>query len=225
MSGTDPSAGAQSRWTSQLIVKIAIVAAVAGCLGPLAFALVRSSTHTPPKSSRVQAVGRVSLNSSPAASSVQAPSAQAASRPAAVASNVPGATTTSTIALLSAATTTSTTLAASSQVAVVTVVDADDGKTIVLRRGQKLRVVLDGPTWQFAEPSDADVLTPQGQATYTPGENCTPLPGTHCGKVTAEFQAMKMGTSVVTATRAPCNEGFQCPDEQAQYRLEVRVRT
>jgi len=225
MSRTDPSAGS-SRWTSQLVVKIAIVAAAAGCLGPLVFAVVRSGTHPAPKSRQVQAVGRVSLNSSPAASTVHAPAAQESARPATIGTTVPGAVTTSTTPLASVATTTSTTAAASSpQVAMVTVVDADDGKTIVLRRGQGLRVVLDGPTWQFAEPSDSEVLTPQGPATYTPGDNCTPLPGTHCGKVTAEFRAMKMGTSVVTATRAPCNEGFQCPDEQAQYRLEVRVRS
>jgi hypothetical protein len=102
------------------------------------------------------------------------------------------------------------------------VVDADDGKVIMLRKGQRLRVVLQGPTWQFAEPSDPDVTAPQGAPTYAPGDNCTPLPGTHCGTVTAEFKALKPGAAVITASRAPC---FQCPDDHPQYRLEVRVRS
>jgi hypothetical protein len=220
MSGADTS-----RWTSQLVIKVAIAAAAVGCLGPLAFALVRSGTEQTRPSRKVATVGQVSLNSSPAASSALPPSAPPAARPAAVEATIPGVVTTSTTLAVSTATTTSTTIpgaSSASQVAVVTVVDADDGKVIMLRRGQRLRVVLQGPTWQFAEPSDHEVLTPQGSPTYTPGDNCTPLPGTHCGTVTAEFKAMKTGASVVSATRAPC---VQCADDHPQYRLEVRVRS
>jgi hypothetical protein len=220
MSGADTS-----RWTSQLVIKVAIAAAAVGCLGPLAFALVRSGTEQTRPSRKVATVGQVSLNSSPAASSALPPSAPPAARPAAVETTIPGVVTTSTTLAVSTATTTSTTIpgaSSASQVAVVTVVDADDGKVIMLRRGQRLRVVLQGPTWQFAEPSDHEVLTPQGSPTYTPGDNCTPLPGTHCGTVTAEFKAMKTGASVVSATRAPC---VQCADDHPQYRLEVRVRS
>jgi hypothetical protein len=213
-----------SRWTSQLVIKIAVIAAVVGCLGPLVFALVRSGTRSPTQARKVATVGQVSLNSSPAVSSAQPPLAQPSSHTATVPSTVPDAVATSTTVLASATTTSSTVLgsAGAPQVDVVTVADADDGKTIVLRKGQRLRVVLSGPTWQFAEPSDKDVLAQQGQQTYTPGENCTPLPGSHCGTVTAEFKALKIGASVVTAARAPC---VQCSDDRNQYRLDVRVRS
>jgi hypothetical protein len=218
MSGADTS-----RWTSQLVIKVAIAAAAIGCLGPLAFALVRSGTEQASPSRKVATAGQVELNSSPAASNAQPPSAHPAVPPATVGITVPDAVTTSTTLLASVPTTTSTTIAGQSSVSqVVTVVDADDGKTIMLRRGQRLRVVLEGPTWQFAEPSDHEVLTPQGSSTYTPGDNCTPLPGTHCGTVTAEFKAMKTGVSVVNASRAPC---VQCADDHPQYKLEVRVRS
>ena len=218
MSGADPS-----RWTSQLVIKVAIVAAAVGCLGPLAFALVRSGTEQPRQTRKVATVGQVELNSSPAASSVVPQTPRPAALPAAETAP-PGVTTTSTTAA-STATTTPTTIAgaaAASPVPVVTVVDADDGKVITVRRGQRLRVVLQGPTWQFADPSDREVLTPQGSPTYTPGDNCTPLPGTHCGNVTAEFQAAKTGTSTLTAARARC---LACADDDPQYRVEVRVRS
>lgn len=220
MSGADTS-----RWTSQFVIKLAIGAAAVGCLGPLTFAVVRSGTEQTRPSRKVATVGQVSLNSSPAATSAQPPSDHPSARPVTVETTVPGVVATSTTLAASTATTTSTTIVGApsgSQVAVVTVVDADDGKVIMLRRGQRLRVVLQGPTWQFAEPTDHDVLTPQGSQTYTPGDNCTPLPGTHCGTVTAEFKAMKTGASVVTAQRAPC---VQCADDDPQYRLEVRVRS
>jgi hypothetical protein len=208
-----------------LVIKIAIAAAAVGCLGPLAFALVRSGTdHTQP-ARKVATVGQVELNSSPAASSAQPPSERPSTRRAPVGTTVPDALATTTTLAAPAAITTSTTSAGASaapQVAVVTVVDADDGKVIMLRKGQRLRVVLQGPTWQFAEPTDAEVATPQGSPSYTPGDNCTPLPGTHCGTVTAEFKAMKAGASSISASRAPC---FQCPDDHPQYRLEVRVRS
>ena len=219
MSGADTS-----RWTSQFVIKLAIGAAAIGCLGPLAFALVRSGTEQTRPSRKVATVGQVALNSSPAAST-QPPSDHPSARPATVETTVPQVVATSTTLAASTVSTTSTTIVggpSASQVAVVTVVDADDGKVIMLRKGQRLRVVLQGPTWSFAEPSDHDVLTPQGSPTYTPGDNCTPLPGTHCGTVTAEFKAMKTGASVVTAQRAPC---FQCADDHPQYRLEVRVRS
>jgi hypothetical protein len=223
-----------SRWTSQSIIKVAIVAAAVGCLGPLAFAVVRSGTEPPARTRKVATVGQVSLNSSPAASQAQAAPAERSSGSASASSSpsttIAGASApTSTTLLAAVPTTTSTSLvprgSGDPQVAVVTVVDADDGKTISLRQGQMLRVVLDGPSWQFAEPSDAKVLAPQGEPTYTQGENCAPLPGTHCGTMKAEFKALKTGAATVTALRAPCGEAFRCADEAAKYQLEVRVRT
>ena len=225
-----------SRWTSQYIIKVAIVAAAVGCLGPLAFAIVHSGTETSQRTRKVATVGQVSLNSSPAASQAQSAPAEQRSASASPSGSVsPGTTVvdaiapTSTTLLTAVPTTTSTTLAprgsGDPQVAVVTVVDADDGKTISLRQGQVLRVVLEGPAWQFAEPTDAKVVAPQGEPTYTQGENCAPLPGTHCGTMKAEFRALKTGAATISATRPPCGEGFRCNDEAAKYQLEVRVRT
>lgn len=222
-----------SRWTSQFIVKVAIIGAALGFVGPLVFAIVRAGTDDEADRPRqVATVDQVALNSSPAASQVRPPDARQR-QPATGASPTtvpPDVSTTSTsVAVVSPSTSTSTTTPAASaqQPSVVTVVDADDGKTIVLRRGQQLRVVLEGPTWQFAEPTDSKVLAPQGAPTYTAGEDCTPLPGTNCGTVTAEFRAGQAGASTLVAHRAPCGDParFQCLDEQAKFQLEVRVRT
>src|SRR5947199_8035253 len=59
MSQTDTSP-----WTSHLIVRVAVVAAALGCIGPLALAVVRVGTHEVAPARRVTAAGRTAANPS-----------------------------------------------------------------------------------------------------------------------------------------------------------------
>src|SRR5437588_1284161 len=115
MSGTDTS-----RWTSQFVIRIAIIAAVVGCVGPLAFALVRSSSGGPTKAKKVATVGQVALNSSPAASESRTPAARSSEAASSVPTTVAGTpmtvTTTPTVTVVSTTSTTITTASTAPQV-------------------------------------------------------------------------------------------------------------
>jgi hypothetical protein len=84
-------------------------------------------------------------------------------------------------------------------------------------------VILRSTYWQFADPSNTDVLASQGPTVYATGDNCPPLPGTGCGTATATYRAQKPGSSTITATRAACNETLRCTPDDMQFRLDVKV--
>lgn len=106
---------------------------------------------------------------------------------------------------------------------VVKVGDAADGHTVVLRRGQRLRVVLASTYWQFHRSSNPDVLRMGGPPVVKPRlTGC--VPGQGCGTATATFVASTLGRAVVTATRTSCGEAMGCTAESGRYSLVVVVR-
>jgi len=117
----------------------------------------------------------------------------------------------------------------SSSLTTVVATDSDNGGTIVLRPGQKLKVVLSSTYWQFQDSSDRAVLRLDGQPQYAPrstdpsGASC--VPGQGCGTATAIFRAISAGQATVTATRNACGEALRCTGSQGSYMLNVIVRS
>jgi hypothetical protein len=105
---------------------------------------------------------------------------------------------------------------------VVTATDKDNGRTIVLRPGQRLRVVLGSTYWQFRASSNPAVLRLVGTPKTTPRSGC--MVGAGCGTETATFVAAAAGRAVVTAGRTSCGEAMGCTPAASRFMLHVVVR-
>lgn len=105
-----------------------------------------------------------------------------------------------------------------------------NGRTLTLRTGQTLRVVLGSPTaagstsWSFA-PLGSGVLSPLGTPTVTPDRsdgNCG-RPGMGCGTVALTLTAQATGTTEVSASRTSCGEAIRCAAGQDRFHVTVVV--
>jgi hypothetical protein len=106
----------------------------------------------------------------------------------------------------------------------VTATESDNGRTIVLRRGGSLTVVLHSTYWTIAGSSAPRVLSERGRPVTTPAPpsaHC--VPGQGCGTVTARFLAVGDGRADVTASRTTCGEALMCAPNQRSYVLHVVV--
>ena len=109
------------------------------------------------------------------------------------------------------------------QRAVISVTGRDNGRTITLKRGQRLRVVLSSTYWTFQNSSNRAVLSLDGRPRITRrASGC--VAGAGCGTVTATYVAKAAGPALVTATRTSCGEAMGCTDATGRYSLDVVVR-
>jgi hypothetical protein len=106
----------------------------------------------------------------------------------------------------------------------ITASDGDNGGTLSLNPGQRLRVVLDSTYWTFNESSNPQVLRLDGQPSVSPQPSGC-VPGAGCGTTTATYVAVSDGTAVVTATRTSCGEAEGCTGASGQYSVQVVVRS
>ena len=98
-----------------------------------------------------------------------------------------------------------------------------DGRTLTLRRGQHLVVVLHSTYWEFAPSSNPGVLRAAGAPKTVPHPSGC-VPGEGCGTVTAVYVARRRGAAVVAASRTSCGEALRCSADAGSYVLHVRVR-
>jgi predicted secreted protein len=103
-----------------------------------------------------------------------------------------------------------------------TLTDADNGRTVALRVGERLRVVLASTYWELQPSSDPTVLQADGQPVVAPQRNGCVV-GQGCGTVTAEFTAHAPGSATVTATRTTCGEALACAPADRRYQVVVTV--
>lgn len=100
--------------------------------------------------------------------------------------------------------------------------DRDNGTTVRLRAGARLRVVLSSTYWNFDPSSNPEVLGSNGAPTIDPQlKGC--VIGAGCGTVTATFTATARGSAIVTATRTTCGEALACTGSQGHYTITVIV--
>ena len=102
--------------------------------------------------------------------------------------------------------------------------ERQNNKTVTLKKGQRLQVVLHSTYWQFHGSSDGAVLTLIGRPRARPRlTGC--VPGAGCGTVTSVYLAASAGTADVTASRTSCGEALGCTPAASRYTLHVRVAT
>ena len=104
----------------------------------------------------------------------------------------------------------------------VRITERQNERTVTLRRGQLLRVVLHSTYWQFAKASDRSVLRLVRAPRVRPAPGC--VAGSGCGTVTASYLAASRGTSTVGAERNSCGEAMGCTGDTGRYTVRIVVR-
>jgi len=102
--------------------------------------------------------------------------------------------------------------------------DAENGRTIMVRVGDRVSVVLDSTYWNFAGSSNVRVMAPAGRPSVSP-EPSGCVPGGGCGTDTAAFVAIAPGTAQISASRTTCGEALRCTGSAGRYHLTVEVRS
>jgi hypothetical protein len=103
----------------------------------------------------------------------------------------------------------------------ITVTDANDGQTVTLHAGQKLRVTLLSTYWEIQPPSAPLVLRQDVQPIVSPSPGC--VAGAGCGTAAATFTALAPGHATVVATRTSCGEAMRCLGNSGHFQVEVVV--
>jgi predicted secreted protein len=110
---------------------------------------------------------------------------------------------------------------AGGQGSAVTATDRDNGMTIRLRPGQRLRVILSSTYWMIQNSSNTAVLRIEGQPVITPRSGC--VPGAGCGTAVATYVAAAAGSAAIIATRTSCGEAMGCTAATGRFSLNVVV--
>ena len=103
-----------------------------------------------------------------------------------------------------------------------TVTDRDNGTTVVLHVGDRLKVVLASTYWTIHQSSNAAVLRVDGHQVIKgrPG-GC--VPGGGCGTATRSYTAASPGTVTLGASRISCGEALRCTGGQGFFKISVTV--
>jgi uncharacterized protein YceK len=107
---------------------------------------------------------------------------------------------------------------------VVTVTDADNGRTLSLQVGERLRVTLDSPFWTFQPVTASAVLRTDATALVSPTSTCPPPMGSAaCGGQSASYTATGPGRTFVLATRVVCGEAARCTGPAGRFEITLTV--
>lgn len=104
----------------------------------------------------------------------------------------------------------------------ITATDKDNGRTLKLVPGQRLKVILASTYWNFQNNSSAAVLRVETQPHINPQPSGC-VPGAGCGTATVTYQATGSGQASITATRTSCGEAMGCTGGAGNYSLHVVV--
>lgn len=115
-----------------------------------------------------------------------------------------------------------TTTVASQAPAAVALADADTGRSVTVRRGGTVTVVLHSTYWTFAAPSNGSVVQAQGAPVVVADrQGC--VPGGGCGTVTAKYAAVGDGQATLSAHRDSCGEAMRCQGTAGDWRVTIVV--
>ena len=106
---------------------------------------------------------------------------------------------------------------------VITISEADNGRTVSAHTGDGVIAVLHSTYWSFDPPS-RDGITPDGPATVTPDlRGC--VPGSGCGTATARYRIVATGQTTLSAHRNSCGEALACTGGQGDWTVIIDVPT
>jgi len=103
--------------------------------------------------------------------------------------------------------------------------DHANGRTLHVKVGERLNLILSSAYWQVRGSSAPAVLRQDGAATPLPRPStCPKLPGLGCVPVRTTFLALAPGTAVISASRTTCGEALRCAASQRHFRVTIVVR-
>jgi hypothetical protein len=101
--------------------------------------------------------------------------------------------------------------------------DGSNGRTVHVKPGDRIELVLGSDYWVIRASSAPAVLRQDGPSrTLAPVRSCPP--GVGCRPLRTLFAALSPGTAVITAHRRTCGEALRCVGSQGRFRLTVVVR-
>jgi hypothetical protein len=103
---------------------------------------------------------------------------------------------------------------------------ASISKTVTVKVGDSLKLVLASSYWNLAGSSAPQVLRQNGPTVLLPRpSSCPPIPGLGCTPTRTDFTALKAGTTVITASRTTCGEALRCVNRPTRFTLTVVVKS
>lgn len=100
---------------------------------------------------------------------------------------------------------------------------AASGKTVHVKVGDRIALILGSQYWIIRGSSAPAVVHQEGHTTTLPPSPQSCPPGVGCRPLRAIFAAQTPGTAVITAHRTTCGEAIRCVGSQGHYRLTVIV--
>ena len=99
----------------------------------------------------------------------------------------------------------------------------DNHRTVTVKPGSTVRVVLGNTYWTFVPPSAGGVLMPVGEPVVKPNMNAGCVAGQGCGTVISTYDAKTQGVTKIAAGRISCGEALRCTGSQGTYTVTIKV--
>jgi hypothetical protein len=107
---------------------------------------------------------------------------------------------------------------------VIVVRDNANGRTVSVRTGDSLELILSSSYWNVTGSSASHVLRQDGATALLPRPgSCPKIPGLGCTPERTDFKALTNGKAVITASRTTCGEALACAGRATRFTLTVVV--
>jgi hypothetical protein len=106
----------------------------------------------------------------------------------------------------------------------IVVRDNANGRTISMRVGESLELILSSSYWNVGGSSASGVLRQDGTTVLLPRPaGCPDIPGLGCTPERTSFRALAGGQAVITASRTSCGEALRCVGKATRFAITVVV--
>jgi predicted small secreted protein len=107
---------------------------------------------------------------------------------------------------------------------VIVVRDNANGRTISVRAGVTVELILSSSYWNVTGSSASRVLRQEGATVLMPRPGtCPDIPGLGCTPERTEFTALTGGKAVISANRTSCGEALRCVGRATRFTVTVVV--
>jgi hypothetical protein len=102
--------------------------------------------------------------------------------------------------------------------------DDANGRTVSVRTGDSVELILASSYWNVAGSSAPGVLRQDGATSLLPRPaGCADIPGLGCTPEKTTFKALTRGRAVITASRTSCGEALRCVGHGHPTRFTLTV--
>jgi hypothetical protein len=107
---------------------------------------------------------------------------------------------------------------------VIVVRDNANGRTVSVRAGDRIELILASSYWNVTGSSAPRVLRQEGATALLPRPGtCPDIPGLGCIPERTDFKALTSGKAVITASRTSCGEALRCVGRSHPTRFTLTV--